>query len=163
MSPESTPSHSVRLRLLAGTLIIVTSIWIASGETVQGFVHCEQFILRRAAGDGQCLGMQFCALQSAAMPDCLFAAGIVDQDPAHRFGGGGKEVASPIPGRRVAPDAEPGFMHQRGRLEGLTRTFLGHAMGSQSPQVLIDQRQQLLRCPSFPSPHGVQNTRHLVH
>ena len=98
-------------------------------------------------------------LTRANSPPCFLAAlppGVLDEDAAHRLGGGGEEVAAPIPApvAAVADEAQIRLVDQRGGLEGLPRGFAGQASGGQPAELLVDQRQQsrgllriaLLRC-----------------
>ena len=52
-------------------------------------------------------------------------------------------AAVPVLTRR-ANQPEPGFVDQRGGLQGIASRLLGHPRGRQSPKFLIDQRQQFL-------------------
>ncbi len=56
----------------------------------------------------------------------LLVPGRVDQDTAHGLGGGGEEVPAAVPvlGLLLAHQPQVRLMHQRGRLQGLTRLFL---------------------------------------
>ena len=55
-----------------------------------------------------------------------------------------KKCTAPIPLSRVARDAEVGFVHERGGLQGLIRLPLeGEPRSRELPQFVIDLRQHL--------------------
>src|SRR5262245_11138792 len=54
-------------------------------------------------------------------------------------------------------------MHQRRRLQRLARLLLSHPLGRQPPQLVVDQRQQLLRGRRVARLDGRQDARHLTH
>jgi hypothetical protein len=54
-------------------------------------------------------------------------------------------------------------MHQRGRLQGLAGLFLGQFLGGALAQLVVDQRQQLLRGRGIALFDGGQDTRDLAH
>ena len=87
------------------------------------------------------------ALERAAALGALLMAGSIDQDAAHCLGGRCEEMFAAIPGPVLFPSHEPevGLINQGGRLERLARLLLGQLSGSQLPQLVIDQRQQVLR------------------
>ena len=71
--------------------------------------------------------------------------GPLDQDPAHRQGRGPEEVSLVLPRRTAVTDeAKVDLMHESGRLKGLARSLAFQALRRQLPQLLIDQRQQLI-------------------
>ena len=57
-----------------------------------------------------------------------------------------EEVAATVPGPGALRIDQPhvGFVDQRGRLQGLAGTFLGHAGSGELAQLVVDQRQELL-------------------
>ncbi len=75
---------------------------------------------------------------------CLRA---VDQDAAHGLGGGGEEVpaAGPVLGRLPAQQSQIRLMHQGGCLQGLAGPFVGQLLGGEPAQLVVYERQQLLR------------------
>src|SRR5262249_2561360 len=72
-------------------------------------------------------------------------AGVLDEDAAHGLGGGGEEVAAPLPVRPRARADQPqvGLVDQGGRLQRLARLLLSQALGGEAAQLVVDQRQQL--------------------
>jgi hypothetical protein len=55
---------------------------------------------------------------------------------------------------RITSQAEPRFMHQSRRLEGLARLLLGHFVRRQSAQFLVHQWQQFLGSLPIPLLHA---------
>ena len=82
----------------------------------------------------------------AGRREFLLAAGVFHQNTAHGFPGRGEEISAV--GRLemvISHQTQPGFMHERGRLEGLTGGFGGHLVRRQPAQFIIDQWQQFFR------------------
>ena len=76
----------------------------------------------------------------------LLVACAIEENPPHRLGSGGKEVAStvPFPGFVHIHKPDVGLMNQGRRLECLARLFLGQLGRRQLPQLVVDQRQKFL-------------------
>src|SRR5262249_22692530 len=73
------------------------------------------------------------------------AAGVLDEDAAHRLGGRGEEVPAIGEGLLlIACQSQVGLMHQGGGVERLPRLLLGQLLGRQPAQLVIDQREELL-------------------
>src|SRR5262249_61977222 len=106
--------------------------------------------------------------RGAAVLDTLLAAGALDEDAAHGFGGRGEEVAAVtplgLPGR-MAPQDQPqvGFVDEGGGLERLAGLLLGQLLGREPPQLVIDQRQELARRVGVAFVDGRQDTRDVAH
>jgi hypothetical protein len=67
---------------------------------------------------------------------------MVEQDAPHRFSRCGEEVASALPAGVPLPDQPQVRLVDQGRgLERLPGLLLGHPLGSQLAQLLVDQRQ----------------------
>ena len=105
------------------------------------------------------------ALSVPAVLGPPLATDVVDQNPPHCFGGGGKEMPAAIPVLTLFTAHEPqiDLVHQRRRLERLARRLLRHLLGGQSPQRIVDQRQQLLRRVRIALLDGGQDLRDFVH
>jgi hypothetical protein len=72
------------------------------------------------------------------------ASGALDKHAPHGLGCRGEEVAAIVPASgRIAGQAQPGFVHERRRLEREARGVMRQARGGQFAQLLIDQGQQL--------------------
>ena len=91
------------------------------------------------------------AVQLAAPFQRLIAAGAFDEDPAHRFSRSGKEVAAAIPRfprlliRLTGHQTQVGLMNQGRGLQRLAGLLLSQILGCEFTQLVVDQRQQLLR------------------
>ena len=92
-------------------------VGIVAFQPAQGLVEGEE-VVGGGLGGGEILG-KFDARPAAAVLLGLLAAGLIDQDAAHRLGGGGKEVAAAVPvlglldvrpagGRPRGPGPSPG-------------------------------------------------------
>src|SRR5262245_34520176 len=85
-------------------------------------------------------------MAAAAVLETTLAPGVLDEDAAHGLCGRSEEVAAAIP--LLCPllidQAKIRLMDQCSCLQGLPGLFLGHPLGSQFAQFIIDQRQQLL-------------------
>src|ERR1700730_15821531 len=95
----------------------------------------------------------------------ISAARLLDEDAAHGFGGGREEVAAAVPalGLLGVYQAQIGFMDQGGGLECLPRLFLSQLLGRQLPQLVINQRQQLLSGVRVALLDGTQDLRPVAH
>src|ERR1039457_494598 len=71
-----------------------------------------------------------------------FASSLFNKYSTDGLGGGGKEMRA-IGESRIVPSnqSQPGFMHQRGGLQGLVGPFLGHFGRRQFAQFSVNQRQ----------------------
>jgi len=114
-----------------------------SGKLVEGFVDGEELILLVGAWEVEIGGVE--TLLAAAVPQGALAAGDIDEDAAHGFGGGGKEVGAALPLAIVAAgEAEPSFVDEGGGLEGLAGGFGRHFAGGHLPEFGVDEGEQLL-------------------
>ena len=102
---------------------------------------------------------------AAAVLDPSLAAGVLDQDAAHRFGRSGKEMSPAVPVLRFLPvhEADVDFMNQGRRLEGLPCGFLGHLLRRESAQFVVDLRQQLLGGVRVALFNGGQDAGYVTH
>ncbi len=84
-------------------------------------------------------------------------AGLVDQDLPHGSRSGCEEMTPMIPtGVSVADQTHVGFMHQRRWFQGLPWPHVRHSCPGKYPQLVIDQRQQLVGGPRVAVANGVQ-------
>src|SRR5437868_3337969 len=75
----------------------------------------------------------------------LLAANRLDKYPPHSLRCRGKEMPPAIPIPLTASDQpQPGFMHQCGGLQSLTRRLIRQLVRRQLAQLVVDQRQQFL-------------------
>src|SRR5262249_20286421 len=102
--------------------------------------------------------LQFHLFRVAAPFCSATTAGALDEDAAHRLGGGGEKLDSPAPLLLVFADqAEPGLMNERRRLKRLSGRFPGHLARRQTAQFLVNQRKQLLGGCGISLRHAVKN------
>jgi hypothetical protein len=76
----------------------------------------------------------------------VFAAGLVNEDAAHRFGGRGEKVATAVPGLGLLRVHEPQIrlVNQCRGLQSLARLLLIQLRCRQLAQLVVNQRQELL-------------------
>ena len=71
--------------------------------------------------------------------------GLVNQDAPHGLGGGPEEMGTSAPLLLVRTgQAQPGFVDERGGLQGLAGFLLRHPGGGELAQLLINEREQLI-------------------
>ena len=96
------------------------------GEAIQRLVNLQEALVVKLSG--QLKAFELNSLLAAAVADLLFAAGIVNQDPPHALGCGGKEVRAILPGLvGGAGQANPSLVDQGGGLKGLACSLVGQA------------------------------------
>src|SRR5262245_17919303 len=102
---------------------------VFSGEMFQGGVDGGSLFVGQAGGVG---AGEVEALPAASVFGAAFAAGVLDQDAAHGFRGGGEEVTAAVPVETVGgPDqAEVGLVDEGGGLQGLVGGLGRHPCGS---------------------------------
>src|SRR5215207_7931017 len=94
----------------------------------------------------------------------LLAARVVHKNASHRFGGGPKKVGAALPAFLVrAHEAQPCFMDKCGRLEGVTGGFGSHLVAGEPAQLVVDERQQLIRRLCIAFLDSVENARNFAH
>ena len=108
--------------------------------------------------------MQLFTRRAGPVFEPLLAPRDIDENLLHR-GGGRFEEMSPVGEGlvAVAGDLQPGLMHQRRRLQGLSQFFIGQAHRRQLAQFLIDQRQQLVGGLRFTCFNGVEPASDVGH
>ena len=134
-----------------------------SASRVTRLIEGEQIVVGRQ--DDGTRFIQVDAFPAAAVPDALFATGLLDENAAHGKGGGGEEVAAavPVPLFPRADQAQVRLVDQGGGLERLARLLPCHPLGREPAQLVVDQRQELRRGTSVALPDGVQDAGHLIH
>ena len=82
----------------------------------------------------------------SAVFDATFLTGGIDEDSTHRLSDCGEKMSSAIPSLNAFAADQPDvrLVNERRGLERLTWRFLIKLMGGQFPQLVVDQRQQLL-------------------
>ncbi len=93
-----------------------------------------------------------------------FPAGALDENPPHCLGGSREKMGASVPFLiLVANQSKSGFMDQRSGLKGMSGSLLGHFGGGQSPQLIIDQRQQFLGGLRIALLSRLEDTRNVAH
>ena len=78
------------------------------------------------------------------MPNTGAATGSIDEDPTHGLSGSDEEMLRTVPRpARGMSKPQPGLMNQRRGLQSLPRLFVGHFLGGQSPEFVVDHGEQL--------------------
>jgi hypothetical protein len=90
------------------------------------------------------------ALPPAAVPEPVLASSVLDQDAAHGLGRGGEEVASAIPRLLRVRSNKPQvrLVDEGGRLQRLPGLLRRQTGGCESPQFVVDDRQQVVGRPA---------------
>jgi hypothetical protein len=98
------------------------------GKFVERFTDSEELVVVGWRGDLHFLNVH--SLQVTAMAKGPFAAGAVNENTAHGFGGGSEKVSAILKLRLtcIAHQPQPGFVDQGGGLQGVARRFVGHLM-----------------------------------
>src|SRR5436309_6584140 len=98
------------------------------------------------------------------MAQCTFAAVIIDESSAHSFSCGVEEMDASVPLDVLhSGKAQPGLVNEGGRLQSLARSFTGHFVSCQAPELVIDQRKQFLRGLRIATCLGFENTGDVAH
>lgn len=115
-------------------------------EPLQGLVQGKQRLVVHAGRKfGPVEIVQAHPFAAAAVSSGLLSSGTIDQDPAHGLGCGGDEMAVIVPSRlAISTQAKPCLVNEGRRLQGLSRTFAGHASGGNTAQLFVDQRQKFV-------------------
>jgi hypothetical protein len=101
----------------------------------------------------------------ATVPDTFLPAGLLHQDPPHRLCRRREEVPPAIPVLGFLHVHEPDvcLMHERRGLQSLAGLLLGHHLGRQLAQLIVDQRQELLGSRGVALLDGGEDTRDVGH
>jgi hypothetical protein len=89
-------------------------------------------------------------------------AGPVDQDLSHGFGGDAEEVAATGIGS-IADEPKVRLVHERGGIETVIGTFLGHLHRGQPAKLVVDERQQQLGRPGVAVLRVGKDTGYFAH
>jgi hypothetical protein len=91
----------------------------------------------------------------------------IDEDPAHGLGGGGKEVGPirELHSRRITASrqqAQVRLMRKRCGVKSLSGPFVGKHSRGKLAQIVVNQRQELVKRATIASFHGAAEGRDLV-
>jgi hypothetical protein len=118
---------------------------ILPGQLIQRFVQKKDLVRRLGAAGHRFI--QVDPLAAASVFEAVLAACVFDKNPPHGFRRRGEEVAAAIPVLRPVHVHQPriSLMDQRRGFERLAGLLLGQLRRRQFAQLIVDQRQQLLR------------------
>ncbi len=103
-------------------------------------------------------------LHAPTVADLLLAAGRVNKNATHAFGGVAKEVRAVLPGLvRGSNQPQPDFVDECGGLQCVAGRFAGPAARGEVPQLVIDERQQLLSSIGVPLLNAVEDAGDVAH
>jgi hypothetical protein len=112
---------------------------VFAGQLAQGFIDSEEVVVRRVNRNFELVKVE--SLTAAAFFSRA-VAGAVDEDAAHGFGRGGKEVAAVLPLKRlVADQTEVSFVDEGGSLNRLARFFLGEPACGELAKLVVHDRE----------------------
>ena len=125
---------------------------LVEGEQVAGvfvgFLSGNEIEVERHAGS------------ASSVLDSTLATGVLDQNPPHRLGGDGEEVAAAVP--RLAnlgpDDAQIRFVNQHRGLERLPRTLPSQSLCGEPSQFVVDQREQVVGRLLFAATECIQDS-----
>ncbi len=131
---------------------------IARGEEVERFVDGEKFILRFGSGDLDLIHID--PRHRPAAAGGVLAAGSLDEDAPHRFGGGTEEMSAIF--KNLIAEAQPRLVDERGRLERVAISLASHFSRSELAELGVNQRDQIAGGVIFTAADGVQQERHII-
>jgi hypothetical protein len=88
----------------------------------------------------------------------LLAARVIDEHAAHRLRRHAEEVRAALPrlAAVAADQPHPGLVHERRRLQRVSRRSPAHVGACERAQLVVDERQQLLRSGRVARVHALQ-------
>jgi hypothetical protein len=109
---------------------------------------------------GNLVEVERCAGSASTVLDSMLATSVLDQNPAHRLGSGGEEVAAAVPWLvGLGPDdAQVSFVNKRCGLERLPEILPSQAPLGELSQLVVDQRKQVTSCLCFTAIDRVQDS-----
>ena len=116
---------------------------ILDRQSIERFVEGQQVLRPFGRGRRGLIEIQTIPISAAAQR--RVPPGALDQDPPHRLGRRGEEVATAVPAGILGTDQpQVSLMHQGRRLERLPGRFPGEPLGGQPAELAVNQREQLL-------------------
>jgi hypothetical protein len=116
---------------------------VHGGEPLQSVVDGEDTLIGVRGRDFDPIEIR--ALLPAAVARGELAPGGIDEQAAHGFRGDGEEMGVVLELSLAigVHQTQPGFVHQRRRLQGVPGPFTRHLRRSEPPQFFIDKTQKL--------------------
>lgn len=130
-------------------------------KLIECVMDIEQFALRDRDRNFDIIDID--ALQSSTVPCRAFATGAINEYAAHRFRRCAEEMPAALPTLRLPTDANPCFVHERSGLQSMTRRLPIHLLRSDLPQLLINERQELIRRNSAFATDLIEEPCEIVH
>jgi len=149
-------SAALAVLTISGRMTIPHLIGLSA---VQGLINAFDMPVR------QSLVVELDPVTIPAMLDALLAARLLDEDAAHGLRRGGEEMAAMFPFllRVRIHQTDIRFMHKRRRFQCLTRRFPRQLGSRQTPQLLVDHRQQPLGSGLITAPNRVKDLGDVGH
>jgi hypothetical protein len=98
----------------------------------------------------------------AAVPGEDLPPGGVNQNPTHRFGGGGEKMPATV--KPLVPDeSQVGLVNEGSGIEGISRSFGCHARDRELPQLVVNEREQVGCGSAVASREGVKKAGRVGH
>jgi hypothetical protein len=102
-------------------------------------------------------------LLMTAMPNGAFAAGAINENAAHRLGGGAEEMRAILKGRGItAAQPQPGLVDEGGGLERMAGRFVGHLLRRQTAEFFVNDGEKFGGGFWITVFHPLQNMRELA-
>ena len=88
---------------------------------------------------------------------------MIDEDLAHRPGGGPEEVRTALPARaRVSEHLQIRLVHEGGGLQGVVGALVPHATIGEHSKLAIHERQKLIEGRTVPTAQASEDYRNVV-
>ena len=125
-------------------------------QVVDGPIERQQILTGFRSGDFEIVQIYECL--TASPLEAFLAAGVVDENPSHRFGRGREEVAAVIPRRdvRMADEPEVRLVDEGRGLKCVFGGFVRHPCRGKFSQFVIDKRKQYGSRPTVASRRRVE-------
>jgi len=138
--------------------------WLLHVKSLERFIERNNLVRGNRANESLVV-VQFYTLMFTAMLDALLAASLLHENAAHGLCRGREVMAAMFPILLLfrVHQANIRFVHERRGLQGLTHWFPRQHAGRQTPQILVNQRQQLLESVIIAAPDGVQRLSDVAH
>jgi hypothetical protein len=106
------------------------------GQSLKGLVDREDVVIGAATGEVVQVHRHL-----SPHPTLGGHAGarVVNEDRAHGFGGGSKNVATTVE-LLISDEPQVGFVNERGGIKGVAGGFGRHPRGGKLPQLIVDER-----------------------
>jgi len=133
------------------------------GQCVDRLIQFDQHIRRSFQRDGDLREIDLSSIPASF--EAVPITGAVQQNPPHRLGRGGKEVAPAVPILRLFAADQPQvrFVHQGGRLQRLAQLLSSQPIAGELAQFVIHEREQLAGSRRITGFNLMQDLRDVAH